>query len=381
MANQQYELHRTLLGNDFILVSHKDISESSGRNTANRQLRLVPHNFDWDHRFVTVPRTSNIVIGSGNDVVFGARLKDLWSYGTITSTDVAINLTNEAIARFNGKLRKHKADLGVTLASWRQASNMIHGRSEQIADILDRRIRVVQKLSAKERGRIWRKGTADAFLEGEFGWVPLMQDIQNSLGALGRTPVQPEWVSVTARTVNVQQFKDRDPSHTVWFTRDHLEQWRVRISARADLESENVWLLNRLGLLNLPGVAWDLVPWSFVANMFGNFGQMINSLSDHIGVSLGNASTTTSLYAEIGQLAHGNPAFGIAHMQAWNQQFARYKRRTLGVPTPKFMFRVPELNFELLAITASLVVQRIGKLERLLRPLKQALRDRDIPTV
>jgi hypothetical protein len=283
----------------------------------------------------------------------------------IASYPIVTRLSNEALARFTGKVRKHNASLGVTIASWRQASEMIHSRSEKIATVFDRHVRLARKLTSRQKDKILLKNTANAFLEGEFGWVPLVEDIQKGIGALGQNPM-PQYFSATSRGVDIKEFNNFNNNNlTIWTKRLQEEQWRVRVSGRMIVESENAWVSNRLGLLNLPGVAWDLVPWTFVVNMFTNMGQMVNSLTDFAGMEIDLTSTTVSLYAQAQAYVYGNKTWGYAGT-GWNQCFDRHKKRTLGLPVPKFMWRVPELNLELLAIAAALPLQRLKTLTRVL---------------
>ncbi len=287
-------------------------------------------------------------------------------YEDIASRSVMVGLTNEALARFTGKVRKHNANLGVTLASWKQTADMIGGTSKKIAGIFDRRIKEVEKMSPERRRRIRVQGTAGAFLGFEFGWVPLVQDIQAGLGTLARNPPDSQWIRSVAKATTPWEYSDRsNPNLTAWIEQKGQEYWLCTISARVRVTSQNLFLANRLGLLNLPGVAWDLIPWSFVVNMFTNMAQMVNSLTDFVGVSLDMSSTTKSVFADISQRAVSNVNFPTYRGNCESSQIYKKRVRTLGVPTPTFQWRVPNLNLELVAILAALPLQRINKLNSL----------------
>jgi hypothetical protein len=259
----------------------------------------------------------------------------------------------------------------MTIASWKKSREMIEDRSGKIADIFERRGRHISRMSWWERRKILAQNTAGAFLEGEFGWVPLVQDIQDSLGTLGRDPPFKFWVKRDAKVVDQYKLTNRNnPDLTIWTDRLFTERYRVTVSGAVKVESENLFLVNKLGLLNLPSVAWDLVPWSFVLNMFGNFNQMIGSMSDFAGVTITGSSTTTSLRAQVDQWTVPNPNQPPAYRRygaAWNSQFYVKKSRVLGVPTPKFYWRAPELSLETLAIAAALPLQRLQKIDRLVK--------------
>lgn len=363
MANEHYELHSPLFGGDWIVLSHDDTSFSSPRVAG--KLKLQPNPFDWQHRYITIPR----LIGTDNVIV--GQLADLWNYGSINSYSLMTRLRNEALARFTGKIRRDHASLGMTVAGWNKSAKMIIDRSEKIADAFERRGEKVSKLSKWQARKILAQGTASAFLEWEFGWQPLISDIQDSLGTLGRNPPFPFWVKASAKSADYWKFSNQNnPDLTVHKVRHHWERWRATVSGRVDVVSENLFLVNKLGLLNLPSVAWDLVPWSFVLNMFGNFNQMVSSISDTAGTEVYQASRTTSLHAEIWQYALANPnvpPFARRFGSAFNQQFQSYKKREIGLPSPTFYWKWPDFSFETLAIAAALPLQKLNKLERIVR--------------
>lgn len=364
MANQSYELHRLIEGGDWIIVSHQDTSNSSPRFPGKGTLNLSPQPHHWDHRHQTIPRR----MGAGGASLGPLAPMQSWWPTNVQSHNTAIRLSNEALARFTGRVRRDHASLGMTIASWKKSSEMIIDRSYKIADIFERRGRVISRMNKWTRRRILAQNSASAFLEYEFGWVPLVQDIQDSLKTLGSNPPWPFWVKAVARAADQYKLTNRNnPGLTYWTDRLFTEDWKVTVSGKVTVVSENLFLLNRLGLLNLPSVAWDLVPWSFVLNMFGNFNQMISSMSDFAGVTIQASSTTTTLHAQVDQWVVNNPTWVKQFDTAWNSQFYRKKDRVLGIPTPQFMWKVPELNLETLAIAAALPLQRLNKLLLLLR--------------
>lgn len=344
-------------------IQHLDSSTSSPRGPDGQlALRANPHT--WDRR------TSGLPSGwgfspSGPWVIpdyMGDAARD--RYSDITGRSVMISATNEAIARFTGKVRKHNANLGVTLGSWKQSQNMIIDRSRAIASIFDRRIRTVRTMSQQQRRRIRAQDTASAYLEGVFGWVPLVDDIKAALGTLCRNPPDTQWVkSAVILTDKVNRIQTDNSTWQVLTEEDLV--YRCTVSGRVTIVNQNLFLLNRLGLLNLPGVAWDLVPWSFVVNMFTNLGQMVNSLTDFVGVQIDNSSTTRSVNATLRISSRPYPGSGYTGNWRVLQKYT-YRVRGAGVPTPTFQWRVPNLDLGLVAIAAALPLQRINKLNAMI---------------
>lgn len=272
-------------------------------------------------------------------------------------------MDNEALAKFDGKLKYGGASLGVTVASWKQSRDMIVNRCGQLTKKLDR---VISKLERNRRKQRKLKSTkeplAGQVLEGEFGWKPLIQDIQAAMGSAFEHAIPSTTCRARARRVIMQSSNTGgNPSRRMTWDGRAM----VSISAKVEISNPNLWIANRLGLINLPGIIWDLIPWSFVVNMFTNMGYLVNSVTSQVGLKISNKSVTRS--AEIGREEYvyspgGQPGPGFARLISTSRD------RTLGsFPTASLEYRIPDLNWELAAIAASLVVQRVRRLDNLIR--------------
>lgn len=277
-------------------------------------------------------------------------------------------IENTALARFEGKLRKGSASLGVTLAQWKQARDMIATRAGATARMLslaEDRIKTSRSLRDRLKGR--PNQLAGLVLEGEFGWVPLYKDIIATMTTVcGDDAIPPPSVKASHREV-VARFQKRPPINTTLQSAFDLEGWqRVTLKARVQVTNPNLWLLNRLGLINLPGVLWDIVPWSFVVNMFSNVGAIVNSFTSEIGIDVTGKSTTRSAYLLRTQdiYRRGDTQDEIGKSKI----VQKYKKRTVGsFPTRQLVLKTPELNWELAMIACALVVQKANNISKLIR--------------
>lgn len=290
-------------------------------------------------------------------------------------------LLAEARARFDGNIRKGHADLGVTLGSWRQSWDMIAKRGRQAASSLDRAQRnLTESLNNSQRlkhhGRLRKRDRelrrwigdnrgletpAGLVLEGEFGWLPLIQDAAKAFGVMTK-PCPNGWVTGRARTSLY------DTQHLAGNPRVGRE-WSgyasCTIAANVWVDNPNLWLANQLGLLNAPGVAWDLVPWSFVVNMFTNLGQIANSFTSYYGLRMNNMSTTDSLHY-LGEESVVWTGQGDKATAKSSNLCARKNRSIGGIPAVPFVFRMPELSFETALIAVSLAIQQVSRITKLL---------------
>jgi hypothetical protein len=60
------------------------------------------------------------------------------------------------------------------------------------------------------------------------------------------------------------------------------------MGCEAIVSNDVLFVMNRTGLINPATVAFDLVPFSFILDWFGNFSQMFAAPTDFFGVSLSN---------------------------------------------------------------------------------------------
>lgn len=346
-------------------VSHHAVWENSPR--VNGKLLLRPQPLTVYNHFVeksfnnssvgpwALP-TGKTVDSGGNDGVL--RLSNVANWAPIQ---------NAAYAKFVGKVKGGSASLGVTLGSWRESSCMIADRYRKINDQFivhaDRYTR--RKTQRKTRSP---QTLAGDVLEWEFGWVPLAQDVHDALEVLV-SPVLPKRVRArhSATEHTTVKWGDNASFLGTWHAD---EEASCTISAEMWISNPNLFLLNRLGLINPAAVAWDLVPWSFVVNFFSNAGTIIGSLTDFVGVELKDGNTTRTAvsqrletyYAGINQ---NNYRGYVRSLQSYKE-----KVRTVGTPVPPaFHWKVPDFSVETLVIAASLVTQQLSRISKLARIL------------
>lgn len=267
---------------------------------------------------------------------------------------------NEVYSKFVGKLRQGSGSLGVTLASWGQSRSMIVERLGKLTEFFQavRKKRLGKK--PKSRVKPTSLGSADVFLEGEFGWLPLLQDIHALCETIaGDHSIPRQWTKASSRFTRAETvISGSNPKITSTFTGKGL----MTISASVDISNPNLWLANRMGVINPAVVAWDLVPWSFVVNMFVNVNQILGSFTDTVGLNLGNCSTTTSYSVLMEQVAYTKLSDNEAYYNHSNVLGKGRNRVSGNLPRPSLQFKLPKVNFELMAIASALTRQQVERI-------------------
>lgn len=270
-------------------------------------------------------------------------VQDFTGIGLTLKNRLEQNASNMAYGKFQKSLRRGQgASMGMTLATMGQSTTMIVDRTQSVLDLVSKRI-------PPKRVRI----PENMYLETVFGWVPLYEDAVNAYNTLVNHDPTATVTHVSARGKAVEGYSAKFNQGLIV----EQGQWTSRVtwSATARVANPNLWLANKMGLINPLVVAWDLVPWSFVANMFGNFNQMLNSITDHVGLTFTSQSVTKT-HEWTGNLEEQNVYYPLNWGRSAYRNFL--KSRTVGSPLrPSLNLRVPELDLGKAGIASALLAQ------------------------
>lgn len=208
------------------------------------------------------------------------------------------NRTREVNQSFNGGV--FLGELGQTLRGIarpaRALDDGIRSYRRAAVSLRNNRLRSVEHLnsmSASQRrqavGSV-NKAIAGLWLEGQFHWRPLLNDIDDGVKTLAELSSSRErWkiVSSTARTnestVTTSPVEGYANYATYQTTVATVKEASVRMKGAIGIEPKRSGLptLRNLGLdlSNFVPTLWELVPYSFVADYFTNIGDVISGFS------------------------------------------------------------------------------------------------------
>lgn len=282
-------------------------------------------------------------------------------------------IVNLAYERYIAKFG-NRSQLGASLAEYRQAHAMITARAGQLwmaykslrrfdfgrtAAILGvskadyRRLQRERKLvrGSKQVGNNW--------LEFHFGWSPLVGDIFDGLKVVA-DHIPPWKIRASARVRYNDKPLPLKPSGWVdgTYYSDAVLEERVRLGATIEIVNPNLWLASSLGVINPLSVAWELVPFSFVADWFFNVNTVLSGLTDTAGLRILDGFTTRFRHA------HNWAAYGWGRAWKYHGYLDRiWVRRYRGAPSiPRLTYKPVKLPSWQRSVTAfSLLAQAISE--------------------
>lgn len=204
-----------------------------------------------------------------------------WTYGNLLGysqemDDLEALCTNQLLSA----LRNSNLMLGASLGEGRQSASMI---AKAVRSTLSWKRSASSVLSVlAEPLRKGSKRAANAWLEYTYGWVPLMSDVWGSAN------FHSSWLlerNIKARRSSSSSVVSEDGGPGFWKRNaSGTVSRRFEMSRRIRVTNPQLFDLQRLGLLNPLSTAWELLPYSFVADWFIDIGGYLEGLETACGL-------------------------------------------------------------------------------------------------
>lgn len=196
-------------------------------------------------------------------------------------------LLNAGYEKFKAKAIGEESQLGTTFAEWKDSLGMITNRATTLYGAY-RELRrgnfrrFLNQLRTRPKGRHRSKirNTGDEvsglWLEYHFGWSPLLGDIYGACQVMSDPVPSGFPQKVVIKKAGIDKRNDQEVT------------WRAVCSVGGGvvITNPNLALASRLGLINPAQVAWELIPFSFVADWAFDISLFIGSFSDFAGMDV-----------------------------------------------------------------------------------------------
>lgn len=267
----------------------------------------------------------NAIRCTGSDMVVRTTFSSGWRYleyfsstlrySTVKPLDLSDHIPLQeaewnAVRKLAGKINKQSINLAVAMAERRQTVQLITGTARRLyaaaralrrADIgavyaafgISTRVP-----SAREHRRLETthpdKRLADHWLEYNFGWKPLLNDVYGAAEALANHVYRDTYHGSVSSTGRASKSVFWSPSGNRKYDRfSQASSVRVKHAIRYKLDNYAVAALASTGMSNPLSVAWEVLPFSFVVDWFIPVSQYVQTLQafDGFTVQAGTKST------------------------------------------------------------------------------------------
>lgn len=158
-----------------------------------------------------------------------------------------------------------------------------------------------------------QRAFASGWLELQYGWRPLLNDVYGAAEALAKAYYLPPVEKVVkVRKILTEKSNSVVVNSTASYTDIERSTTYIRYVCSFTTGSPVTKSLAELGITNPALVAWELVPWSFVIDWFVPIGDFISSLDATLGLQFQHGTKTVYLNGSTRrQITYGpSPGFG-----------------------------------------------------------------------
>jgi len=200
--------------------------------------------------------------------------------------DTATKIATAFIHLKKGRIRKFSETLGITV-SIRKQGQLRSRYLQQKADVRGDKLQFA----------------ASTWLEYSYGWKPLINDVytqcENLANYLTEKSSAVREAKGSAKSELITRKVTKGSPGTWITTREALHRARVRYVVRYTVPEGSNSIANVFGLTNPLIVAWELIPFSFVADWFLPVGNYLDSLTATQGLVFHSGTKSVKERAEI----------------------------------------------------------------------------------
>lgn len=187
-----------------------------------------------------------------------------------------------------------------------------------------------------------KQEVASDYLAMQFVIVPTVNDISNAMDIL-QNPIPTVWAKGTA-TRQARETYEESPSWGTYRQRSiHTTKFHARVEAGLRVSNPNLFLANRLGLINLPLSAYEVTPWSFILDYFVNISAWLGQFTETAGVELVGANYSELIKDRCDYTYHTRPYHwsGDWSLRQTVSAESTSMQRRLGIPDVTLRVRAP----------------------------------------
>jgi len=265
----------------------------------------------WQHSFFYATPNPMIAFGNGRQDVTGT--VDYfdgagWSDSVGETPDPSPTARNRAEIKALLQLKNQRVNYAQAFVEADQTAKLFVGAMSRIAsEVRDFRSKNPKAIweAVKGEGKRGKNGLPSSWLELQYGWTPLLSDVQGACDDLSHASDQKFTACVRGQV--------KEGGHTMWKKRTAIngtcginvsQQWKVDTKVRLDYVMENPILatLAQTGITNPLLLVWEKLPYSFVVDWCLPVGNWLSAWDATFGWSFKGGTCT--VYRKFDETGH-----------------------------------------------------------------------------
>lgn len=280
---------------------------------------------------------------------------------------IPVGLLNEARTKALNKMNESGVNLGESLGDARQSGQMMANRLASLVNAFKAAKRgnakaVANALGVTKPGRgrsrhAAAKTASNMWLEFQFGWLPLMNDIFTASEAVKKAFSRDTFFKVYASSKGT-----RSPDLFTYFRMDGTITAGCEVGITMKVTDASKSAMSSLGLANPLDTAWQLLPNSFVVDWFISVGDFLSALGSPLGLEFHSGYETLHTrgdYSIQNLTTLGTNKNNIARYDTYKVKNFAMERRPFGALPPPGLYMKSGLNFGK-AVTSMALLNRKG---------------------
>lgn len=280
----------------------------------------------------------------GNNFARDSGFGPFYGCSFIPPPSIPQSMVDRALVKARLAMKDQDVNLGVAFAEHKRTSRLVTSTALQLAKAAMSLKKGDFKGAAKALGlRNAKKprgsSVTSRWLELQYGWKPLLGDVYGSVDALAKRD-KSDWRVTGKGTIFEDVYEEAvvRPNTSAYQSGRVVMVGKKGVFVRIDALPQNELLtsLSALGVTNPLEIAWELVPFSFVADWFLPVGDYLSSLDAMLGY--GPADCSISRLVKVDSLFTIDPFFeklgSYPHTRTYRSGKSRreYVRMSRAVP-------------------------------------------------
>lgn len=310
-----------------------------------RERKKLPVN---DYKVTYTKRSSTFYHETGWAKYYGAEYStsESWSNFLFNLGSPSVTHHNEAYTKARARCAASASKMSVNLAQMmgemHQTANLVTNTARRLVSLavairkadLSYLMRhyngATRKFASKMKSTPESERLATYWLEYQYGWKPLIQDVYGCFTLLSEHLRTDLWHGFASGSAT---HKTSESDVSYWVTTTKTHQTKVSIKLRYTMEDSDRVALSTTGLDNPALLAWELLPYSFVVDWFVPVGNYLEALNAFAGYKFYDGYVSYSsklLYTENRDRSWSTPTSYFTTSGSGSHRSEEYKRVKLG---------------------------------------------------